>query len=391
MITIDGSLGEGGGQVLRTSLALSLVTGKPFGIRRIRAGRPKPGLMRQHLTAVLAAAEVGQAEVRGASLGSRELSFTPGAARRGDYSFDVGTAGSCTLVLQTVLPALMLADGPSQLCLRGGTHNIYAPPFDFLQKAFLPLLARMGPQVDATLDRPGFYPAGGGQMTVAIRPAQRQGGRQSSLTQLELLDRGPIVRRLARGVVSRLPRHIAQREIDTLRQRLDWPAECTAVEEVGSPGPGNVLIVELQSQHATEVFSGFGQRGCGLKPSPRALPGRWSNTSAPTCRSVRIWPTNSSSRWPWSAAGVSARSPPRTTREPTSTRCGSSSTCGSPPRISARVCGRSRATLFSPDYSRPNTSPTRKRGSSKELPSLARRASVAHAAPRISWAVNNPG
>jgi RNA 3'-terminal phosphate cyclase (ATP) len=254
MITIDGSSGEGGGQVLRTSLGLSLVTGKPFLIRRIRARRPKPGLMRQHLTAVLAAAEVAGAQVQGASIGSGELSFVPGTVRPGEYSFDVGTAGSATLVLQTVLPALMLAGGPSRLSLRGGTHNTYAPPFDFLQKAFLPLLGRMGPRVDATLDHAGFYPAGGGEVTVAIWPA-------GHLRPIELLQRGPVVRRLARAIVSRLPRHIAQREADTLRRRLDWPEDCVAVEEVESPGPGNVLIVELESEHVTEVFAGFGQRG----------------------------------------------------------------------------------------------------------------------------------
>jgi RNA 3'-terminal phosphate cyclase (ATP) len=254
MLTIDGSSGEGGGQVLRTSLALSLVTGKPFCIQRIRARRPKPGLGRQHLTAVMAAAEVAEAQVEGASLGSRELTFVPAAVRPGEYCFDVGTAGSATLVLQTVLPALMLAEHPSRLCLRGGTHNTYAPPFDFLQKAFLPLLGRMGPQVEATLDRPGFYPAGGGQVTVAIQPCPR-------LRAVELPERGRVVRRLARGIVSRLPRHIAEREVDTLRRRLGWPPDCVAVEEVDSPGPGNVLIVELESEHVAEVFSGFGERG----------------------------------------------------------------------------------------------------------------------------------
>ena len=123
MITIDGQLGEGGGQVLRTSLGLSLVTGKPFGIRNIRAGRKKPGLMRQHLTAVRAATEISDAKVRGDAIGSRKLEFEPGKVRPGEYTFAVGTAGSATLVLQTVLPALVVADGPSRLTLRGGTHN----------------------------------------------------------------------------------------------------------------------------------------------------------------------------------------------------------------------------------------------------------------------------
>jgi RNA 3'-terminal phosphate cyclase (ATP) len=254
MITIDGSSGEGGGQILRTSLALSLVTGKPFCIERIRAGRDNPGLQRQHLTAVRAAAEVGQAKVDGAVLKSRHLGFVPGNVRPGEYHFDVGTAGSVTLVLQTVLPALMLAEAPSQLVLEGGTHNIYAPPFDFLQKTFLPLVARLGPRVEATLGRAGFYPAGGGQMTVRIEPRPGTGP-------LALIERGPIVRRAVRAVLARLPRHVAEREIATALAALDWPEECATIEQVGSAGPGNALMVEVESREVCEVFTGFGQRG----------------------------------------------------------------------------------------------------------------------------------
>src|SRR5689334_5065034 len=162
-ILIDGSQGEGGGQILRSSLALSVLTGKPFKIENIRANRDKPGLGRQHLTAVLAAAKICSAGVSGAVLGSRELSFWPGKLKPGEYAFDVGSAGSTTLVFQTVLPPLMLADGPSQLQLQGGTHNIHAPPFDFLAKTFLPVVNRMGPQVNVELVRAGFFPAGGGR------------------------------------------------------------------------------------------------------------------------------------------------------------------------------------------------------------------------------------
>jgi RNA 3'-terminal phosphate cyclase (ATP) len=178
MLTIDGSRGEGGGQVLRSSLALSLASGTPFRIERIRAGRARPGLMRQHLTALEAAAAVGQATVEGAAIGSREVVFRPGRVRAGEYRFAVGTAGSTTLVLQTVLLPLLLADAPSRLTLEGGTHNPYAPPFDFLAAAFLPLLRRMGARVEARLERAGFYPAGGGRLTVEI-------GAPGALTQSE--------------------------------------------------------------------------------------------------------------------------------------------------------------------------------------------------------------
>src|ERR1051325_6018965 len=140
MLILDGSYGEGGGQILRTSLSLSLITGKPFRIERIRAGRKNPGLLRQHLTAVNAAAEVGQAETIGADLGSQQLTFTPQRIGAGSFRFAVGSAGSVTLILQTVLPALLVADGPSALTLEGGTHNPFAPPFDYLEKVFLPIL-----------------------------------------------------------------------------------------------------------------------------------------------------------------------------------------------------------------------------------------------------------
>src|SRR5690242_7527890 len=194
MIIIDGSFGEGGGQILRTSLTLSLVTGKPLRIERIRAGRKSPGLLRQHLAAVNAAARVGYAEVEGASLGARELTFRPQTVAAGHYQFAVGTAGSATLVLQTVLPALLTADAPSTLVLEGGTHNPYAPPFDFLEKTFLPLLNRMGPRVEARLERHGFYPAGGGRFIVEITPAQQLG-------RFELDDRGAITGRRARALI----------------------------------------------------------------------------------------------------------------------------------------------------------------------------------------------
>jgi RNA 3'-terminal phosphate cyclase (ATP) len=169
-VRIEGSFGEGGGQILRSSLSLSLVTGKPFRIENIRENRQKPGLLRQHLTAVQAAAEVGSAEVDGASLGSKALTFVPGKVRAGEFRFAVGTAGSGTLVLQTILPALITAAGLSRIEIEGGTHNPAAPPFDFLQRSFIPLIERMRPKVKLELERYGFYPAGGGRFVVEITP-----------------------------------------------------------------------------------------------------------------------------------------------------------------------------------------------------------------------------
>lgn len=160
MILIDGSIGEGGGQILRTSLSLSMITGAPFRIEKIRAGRQRKGLLRQHLTSALAAAEVCGAQVKGAELGSTQLTFIPGPIDAGRFHFSVGSAGSTMLVLQTVLPALMLAKEASTLTLEGGTHNVAAPPYDFLDSAYLPLLRRMGPRVTMRLQRYGFYPEG---------------------------------------------------------------------------------------------------------------------------------------------------------------------------------------------------------------------------------------
>lgn len=152
-IHIDGSQGEGGGQIVRSSLALSLVTGRPFIIENLRGRREKPGLARQHLTAVRAAAQVSGAEVEGDEVGSRYIAFRPTKLQAGEYKFAIGTAGSTTLVLQTVLPALLIADGPSRITLEGGTHNHRAPSFDFLAKTYLPLVNRMGTRVTAELQR----------------------------------------------------------------------------------------------------------------------------------------------------------------------------------------------------------------------------------------------
>jgi len=254
LIHLDGSTGEGGGQILRTALALSLCTGRPFRIDRIRARRRKPGLLRQHLTAVQAATRVGAAEVEGAEMGSASLVFRPREVRAGDYRFAVGTAGSTMLVLQTILPALLRADAPSTIELSGGTHTPFAPPFDFLARTFLPLLERMGARVGAELVRPGFYPAGGGVATVAIEPCE-------ALQPLEVLERGELVTRRARAMVARLPHEIAERELAVVRRRLGWSQAETAVVVIeDSVGPGNLLSLELASEHVTEVFTGFGER-----------------------------------------------------------------------------------------------------------------------------------
>ncbi|TWB63443.1 RNA 3'-terminal phosphate cyclase [Nitrospirillum viridazoti] len=254
MIIIDGSEGEGGGQVLRTALSLSLVTGQAFRIDNIRAKRDKPGLMRQHLTAVEAICAISGATADGAAIGAASVTFTPGRVRAGDYTFAVGTAGSTGLVLQALLPPLLLADGPSRLVLEGGTHAHAAPPFDFTAQTFLPLLSRMGPAVTATLVRPGFFPVGGGRIEVSVAPAP--------LRQMAFMERGTLRGVSGRALLSNLPANIAERELAAARQVLDWPEEAWSVETVvEGRGPGNILMLSACFDQVTEVVSAVGRIG----------------------------------------------------------------------------------------------------------------------------------
>ena len=255
MVRIDGSQGEGGGQILRSSLALSIVTGEPLAIENIRAGRKKPGLLRQHLTAVRAAARISNAHVEGDALSSMALSFHPQAVQPGTYHFAVGTAGSAVLVLQTILPALMLADGPSVLTLEGGTHNPWAPPFEFLTRAFAPTIERMGPRLHFELVKPGFHPAGGGRFTAHIEPA-------AELLELTLLTRGRETRRSAEALLAHLSEKIGERELAVLKRRLALPAAASICRVLpDSAGPGNALVLTLEFEHAVEVVSTIGQKG----------------------------------------------------------------------------------------------------------------------------------
>lgn len=249
-------MGEGGGQVLRSSLALALLSSTPLRIHKIRAGRARPGLMRQHLVAVQAACTISDAEVSGAELGSTELEFRPRAVRGGDYRFAIGGAGSTTLVFQTILLPLLLASSvPSTLGFEGGTHNPMAPPFDFLERCFLPLLARMGARVEVGLARHGFYPAGGGQWSATIQPLAR-------LERLELLERGQIRAQCAESLCASLPGSIGVRQVDALSAALGWErAHCRPRMVAGTRGPGNALIASIESEHVTEQITGFGERG----------------------------------------------------------------------------------------------------------------------------------
>jgi RNA 3'-terminal phosphate cyclase (ATP) len=267
MIEIDGSEGEGGGQVVRNACALSLVTGEPVRVFNIRAKRAKPGLMRQHLTAVEAACAIGGAQCEGLAVGSSEVTFRPGAVVPSEYRFAVGTAGSTGLVLQTVLMPLVLADAPSRLVLEGGTHNMLAPPFDFIERCFLPIINRMGPRVEARLVRHGFYPRGGGRIEVDIIPAPLQ--------PVDCIDRGAAIEHSGRALFAGLPFDIADREIRLVRKDLGWSEREASVRELpADQGPGNIVLLEAAFEHVTEIVSGFGQLGVSAERVAKTAIGR---------------------------------------------------------------------------------------------------------------------
>ena len=255
MLTIDGDMGEGGGQVLRTALTLSMCRRKAFRIINIRKRRKRPGLQRQHLTAVRAAATLSHAAIEGAEIDSQELIFQPQALIADDYHIDIGTAGSTTLVAQTILPALMLADAPSSITLEGGTHNPQAPPFDFLKQVFCSLINRMGPKVSASLERPGFYPHGGGIIHLEIQPAAK-------LQTLELLERGKVQHLRAVILLAHLPKHIAQRERNVITQSLEIDEDQVTIRHAtNSFGQGNAVMIAVESEQLTEMFTSCGSRG----------------------------------------------------------------------------------------------------------------------------------
>lgn len=266
MIELDGSLG--GGQLLRSALTLSLCTGIGFSIHDIRAQRRRPGLMRQHLTAVNAAARVGNACTHGAEIGATALRFEPGPVCAGDYQFATGSAGSATLVLQTVLPALWQAAAPSRLRLEGGTHNPLAPSADFIADAYLPALARMGVEATLELQQHGFHPAGGGVLQVEVTPC-------AVLQGCDFDTRGALASIEARVLMSGLSSGIGLRELQVLADRLGVDAHPRHVQSVRPAlGPGNVALVHVRHAGHVEVFSGHGERGVSAEQVGARLAGQ---------------------------------------------------------------------------------------------------------------------
>lgn len=252
MLVIDGSQGEGGGQIVRTCLSLSMITKTPFRLEKIRAGRAKPGLRKQHLTAIEAAATLSCAQVVGNQLNSRRLTFEPGEAdaEPGNYFFDIGTAGSTTLVLQTILYELLNQKGQSTLRLKGGTHNPFAPTADFLISSFIPAVNLFGPEIKVTVPKYGFYPRGGGELIVEIKPRK---GLSPVHFERDRQNK-PLVQ--ARILLAHLPEHIAEREARVLKEKLRSSIAVEVIQTKNSMSPGNCIHIYADAGITAQSESG---------------------------------------------------------------------------------------------------------------------------------------
>lgn len=265
IVIIDGSQGEGGGQVVRTSVALAIVTGTPVRLENVRARRAKPGLMRQHLTSVRAAAAISDGVLAGAELGATAFEFAPGDVRGGDYEFTVGTAGSVALVLQTVLPALIAGRCAARVAVEGGSHAKMAPPFDFLDAAYGRVLRTAGVGFHVTLERYGFYPAGGGRIVCDVDATE-------GMKPVDLRLAHPFETLRAVATSCDLPDDVARRELDALRDALGETLPATYdVVRCTARSPGNTLHVLLEGSGAAEVFTVFGERGVRAEALGAAL------------------------------------------------------------------------------------------------------------------------
>lgn len=253
MIEIDGTFGEGGGQILRTSLSLAAITGQAAHIVNIRAKRTKPGLMRQHLACVTAVTEITGGHVSGAELNSRELTFEPGTIHGGDFHFAVGSAGSVTLIAQTVIPALLCADVPSHVVIEGGTHTDQAPIFEFFDRVYLPALRKMGAEITAKMESIGFYPAGGGKIVLDIQPVK-------TWNRFECMQTGKLNRSLLIVMGCDIDRQIMADEVFICKDHLEVKEGFQhETQNVKSPGPGNVLYAQMEYENITELFSVCGE------------------------------------------------------------------------------------------------------------------------------------
>lgn len=256
ILKIDGSYGEGGGQILRTALALSAVLGRPVELFKIRAGRKKPGLQPQHLSCVKVLAEITGAEVHGAELGSSRLHFTPGPITGGSRRIDVGTAGAVSLVFQAILAPLAFAGTSSTVTMTGGTHVPWSPPAPYISEIFLPMVERMGLAATWQLQRGGFYPKGGGEVRAAVQPLTR-------LSSMDLTNRGALLAIRGISAVAGLPMAIAERQADRVRYRLADAGHKIEIEiaELDAVCRGDTVFVWAEFEKVRAGFGALGERG----------------------------------------------------------------------------------------------------------------------------------
>jgi len=257
MIEIDGSHGEGGGQILRTSLALSALTGTPVRINRIRSSRKTPGLKPQHLISAQAAAQICGGRLVGAQPNSTELRFKPGKVRAGRHAFDVGTAGSVSLVLQTLLPPLAFCGNPSRILVKGGTHVAWSPTADYLRDVFLPTVTTMGLRAKLHIRRSGFYPIGGGEVEAIVEPSS------GPLKPLRVKERGPLKFLRVISTVAHLPISIADRQLNRATHRLAEQGLVPKGETgtVEAPGKGSFCFIRADFENVGAGFSSLGELG----------------------------------------------------------------------------------------------------------------------------------
>ncbi|MFN2127366.1 MAG: RNA 3'-terminal phosphate cyclase [Anaerolineales bacterium] len=256
MVEIDGSFGEGGGQILRSSLTLSAMTGQDLQIKNIRAKRKTPGLRPQHLKALEAAREICGATIEGGYIGSQSISFYPDEIRAGNYHFDIGTAGSASLVVQTVLLPLSKAKNKSTVTVTGGTHVPWSPCFHYLNLNYLPFIWKIGLDVQLRMERAGFYPNGGGQIRASINPV-------SDLQSLHLTERGRLIEIRGISAVAKLSRNIATRQRRQVIGRLGrrYPLNDIRVVEFDAPSPGSMILLLAMFERSQACYFALGKKG----------------------------------------------------------------------------------------------------------------------------------
>ena len=258
MIEIDGSYGEGGGQILRTALAFSTILKIPIRVKNIRANRKNPGLGNQHLAAANALARISGATIEGNKIGSQRMTFIPKEVRPGGYEFRIETAGSVTLLLQTIFLPLCLAPGDSTLTLVGGTHVPWSPPFHYLSEVFLPGLSPMGVSADALIEKWGFYPKGGGLVRLEI-------SQVNGLKPISLVERGSLKKIRGISAIANLPKHVAERQkeqaLERIQREVKIDPEIAILSDAPSVGQGSFLFLSAEYEGIVVGFSSLGARG----------------------------------------------------------------------------------------------------------------------------------